>query len=516
MSSKEETHIYIDYFINEKDLDIKISRAKFEDLCKNLFDKLLYHIEKALKDSKLNKANINEVVLIGGSTKIPKVKELIYNYFKGIKINDEINPDETVSYGAGIYAAKLIRQGGDTINDLVLMDITPLSLGTSVKNEDKNTKTLGDLMNFIIPRGTRIPITLYKNYATIIDNQKRMLIDIYEGERKYIKDNHLLGQFVIDLPPGPKGQVKVKIGINIDGNGILNITAQALSGKNKNSLKIKNDKEVITENEINEIKKKNKNILNKIELNKEKNFKKKIREFYKYYIEENNNEYKLKYLKEYNISIIEFIETFDFNNLDNVTIFEKLHLYVKLLFESYQKLIVLDSNLEPNYEEEIKKQGKKYLKLLIKINPYCIYQLLSIFINTKDSIFYELVIFVMKLYYDNGIKYMNNKNYINKKYKARNELVNCLKLSQNFIEERKLILLKNLEEEHNNIIFNSKLNINKIESSLKISIDLKNDNDSQKLFKNDQYFDKDHLLILLGKYREALENTLNMIDNIKK
>ena len=277
LSSKEETHIYIDYFINEKDLDIKISRAKFEDLCKNLFDKLLYHIEKALKDSKLNKANINEVVLIGGSTKIPKVKELIYNYFKGIKINDEINPDETVAYGAGIYAAKLIRQGGDTINDLVLMDITPLSLGTSVQNQDKNTKALGDLMNFIIPRGTRIPITLFKNYATITDNQKRMLIDIYEGERKYIKDNHLLGQFVIDLPPGPKGQVKVKIGINIDGNGILNITAQALSGKNKNSLKIKNDKEVITENEINEIKKKNKNILNKIELNKEKNFKKKIR-----------------------------------------------------------------------------------------------------------------------------------------------------------------------------------------------------------------------------------------------
>ena len=122
----------------------------------------------------------------------------------------------------------------------------------------------------------------------------------------------------------------------------------------------------------------------------------------------------------------------------------------------------------------------------------------------------------MKLYYDNGIKYLNNENYINKIYKARNEFVKCLKLSQNFIEQRKIILLKNLEEEYNNIIFNLKLNFNKIESSLKINIDLNNNNDNQKLFTNDQYFDKDHLLILLGKYRESLENTLNMIDNIKK
>ena len=517
LSAKEETHIYIDEFINEKDLDIKITRAKFEDLCKNLFDKLLYHIEKALKDSKLDKSKINEVVLIGGSTKIPKVKDIIYSYFKGIKINSEINPDETVAYGAGLYAAKLIRQGGDTINDLVLMDITPLSLGTSVDNQsqDKNIKTLGKLMNFIIPRGTRIPITLFKNYTSIIDNQEKMLIDIYEGERKYIKDNHLLGKFKIELPPRPKGKAKVKVCINVDENGILNITAQEISGKDKKSLKIRNDKEIINENELNEIKKKNRNIFNKSELNKEKNYKKKIREYYNYYIKADNSEYKKKYLKEYNLSIIEFIETFDFKNLDNVTVFEKLYLYVKLLFESYHKIILLDSNLEPIYEEEIKNQCKKYLKLLIKINPYCIHQLLSLLINIKDNILYELVIFVMKLYYDNGIKYLNNEHYFDKNYKARNEFINCLKLSQNYIEHSKLILFKCLEEEHNNIIFNSKLNINKIESSLKINIDLKNNFDNQKLFTNDQYLDKDHLLILLGKYRESLESTLNMINNIK-
>ena len=172
-----------------------------------------YHVEKVLKDGNINKKDIREVVLIGGSTKIPKVKDLVSNYFEGKKINCEINPDEAVAYGAGIFASKLMNQGGDIINELVLMDITPLSIKANVKNEskDEKIKEIGSLMDFIIPRGTRIPIVLYANYVFIMDNQKKMSIAIYEGERKYVKDNHLLGLFRIELPPAPKGEVKVKV-----------------------------------------------------------------------------------------------------------------------------------------------------------------------------------------------------------------------------------------------------------------------------------------------------------------
>ena len=277
LSYINQTNIYIDEFIDGKDLDIRITKAKFEELCKPLFDKLLYHVEKVLKDANLNKSNINEVVLIGGSSKIPKVKDIISNYFRGTKINSEINPDETVAYGAGIYAAKLINQGGDILNDLILKDITPLSLGIAIVNENSNPKikSLGDLMSIIIPRGTRIPITLYKDYTNSIDNQEKMIIQIFEGERKYIKDNHLLGKFVIDLPKGPRGEIKVKVGINVDINGILNITAIEKSGKYKKEIKIKNDKDIIDEKEFIDIKKRNKKIFNKKEFNLEKNYKKK-------------------------------------------------------------------------------------------------------------------------------------------------------------------------------------------------------------------------------------------------
>ena len=375
LSSKYETIIYIDNFLDENDLDIKITRAKFEDLCLDLFNSLLYHVEEVLKGEQITKTNIKEVVLIGGSTKIPKVKDIISNYFdEKTKINCEINPDEAVAFGAGIYAAKLMQQGGDIINDIILLDITPLSIGTSTvnKSDDPEIRALGNLMSFIIPKGTRIPITKEKNYLNLVDNQKEMEIDIYEGERKYIKDNHLIGKFDIELPPGPKGEVKIKVSINIDINGILNIKAFEKTGKLKGKMRIRNDRELISEEEFNRLKEKNKDILDKVELSEEKNYKKKIREYYHYYLEEKDNSHKIKYLKEYNKSIIQFIETFDFNNFNNVTVFEKFYLYVKLLFESFQKIIKLEPKIESSFEEEIKIISKKYLKLLIKINPYCL------------------------------------------------------------------------------------------------------------------------------------------------
>ena len=198
-----------------------------------------------------------------------------------------------------------------------------------------------------------------------------------------------------------------------------------------------------------------------------------------------------------------------------MTIFEKIYIYVKLLFESYEKIVTIDPIIGLEEQEEIKKASKNYIQLLIKKNPYCIYQLLSIYKNFNENILYEIVIFVMKLYYENGIKILNSQNN-RKNFRARNEFINCMKLGKNFIEEKKLILLKDLKEEYDNLNFKSNLNINKIESSIKINIEINENYDKQNLFKNDQFYDKDNLLIILGKYRKALENTLNNINNINE
>ena len=204
------------------------------------------------------------------------------------------------------------------------------------------------------------------------------------------------------------------------------------------------------------------------------------------------------------------------NNLDNVTIFEKLFLYVKRLFNSYAKILILNNHNDSNYEELIKSISKKYLKLLIKKNPYCINQLLEIYNNCKENILYEIVIFAMKLYFQNGVNYLNNNDFSYRNYKARNNFINCLKLSHNFLEYKKLSLFKNLKEEHDNLTLNCNLNINRIESSLKINCEINGNYDNQKLFENKQYYDKDDLLIILGKYREALKSTLSNLDNFKE
>ena len=498
---------------------MKITREKFEDLCKDLLDQLIIHIEKVLTDGRIKKENIKKVILVGGSTKIPRVREIITNYFGDKKkINFEINPDETVAYGAGLYAAKLMKQGGEIINDIVLMDITPLSLGTSVINEssDPKIKSLGCLMNFIIPRGTRIPVTLFRNYETVVDNQKKMIIDIYEGERKYIKDNHLLGQFKIDIPQKPKGEIKIKISIKIDINGIFIITAEDKSGNIKGKMKIKNDKELISEEEYKEILEKNKNILNKRISNEEKNFKGKINEYFKYFLEEKDVFYKIQFLKEYNKSINKFIKTFDLNSLENITIFEKLFLYVKLLFESYCKILFWDNNIDNKFEEELKNVSKEYLKLIFEKNPYYINRLLPIYNEIKDKLLYDIVIFVMKLYYDKAKRYLDNQNITFKNYKARNEFINCLKLGNDYIRKNRLVLLNDLKTEYDNLVSDSNSKINLIEASLKVNIELKDNYDNYKLFENDglEILDKDGLLVLLGKYREALSNLLeNNKDN---
>ena len=503
LSQHDEVEIEVESIAKGKDLYLKITRAKFEDLCKNIFEKCKLPLEEVLKDSNCKPQDVDEIVLVGGSTRIPKIQQMLKDYFYGKELNKRLNPDEAVAYGATIEAA---IQMGKYSDDVSLLDVCPFSLGIAViNNQDNKDEDL--LMSKVIKRGSKLPCKKMEIFNPAQDYQKSILFRVYEGENRYVKNNYLLGKFkLINLPMKPRDEVDLEVTFDLDEDSILTVTAVEKDNKsNFNSIVIKNDKGGLSKNEIEEAKiiQSEENVIKDLDpaIVLERNYKKEINSLYKEINTLTDPQEQFYAIRKLQNCIEAFINTFDKNNMENETYRQKMYYYLTYLFNCFSSLLNFKNLISIEEKDEIFLKVKNYLELFKEKGTSYGSSLVKIFKDNDNDIFGEFIIQILGYYSQRATEYYSDFRS-NEKKNAKHFLEEALSIIRKYTVYEKIKDNSELLDRFNSINdnINELLNILKAESIEKYCTSFSKDI----LIKEDEFTTEEKKLDILDRFKDAL------------